>query len=523
MLSARSRLVVALATSLTLSLTACAFGQTQDKVGNRTRLIQLATIDAVNDTGLAVGPERFVSALEEVSDGRLRVEVDTDTFGDGRADAESRLVSAIASGDVAGGWPSTRAFAAAGIQGLEVVEAPMVLTGYDAVKALVESPTAERLVGRLDGSGVVGLRLAVGPLRRPFGVRPLLGPADWESARFRSYNSPVQDAAIRSLGGVPVHVGYEWIREVAGGRLDGLEFDVAQYQVNGQTVEAGHLTGNVVLWPKVFVLSISENLYDDLDDEERAWVEEAAARAADVSVRMEYDEEEIVRLLCRDGFQVHSASREEIEGLRRLVAPVLADLDADPLLDEILGIAADHPEVDGFDPAGCVPEPVIEQREFDTVPGGQSRIPDGVYRVTLTPELLEATGIGPRIDGWTGTWTMTIDDGRYSVDCAPLRMATGNHCNFAARLPDGHDYNPREVGRLTGRGSTAWFVPDPEQEERYTDCTWPEKPTDPEPCYPSVVSEVTWRYDDGTLSFSDLRTNLEPSISLIAAPWARIE
>ena len=194
----------------------------------------------------------------------IKVEVTTE-YGHGAPEAESDLVEAIASGEVDGGWPSTRAFANAGISGLEAVEAPMTLTSYAAEKALVSGPVADKLLAKLDGTGVVGLDLAVGPLRRPFAAEaPLLGPEDWAGATFRVYNSPVQTDAVRLLGATPVNLGLGWIDEVQAGRLRGVEFDIAQYAEMGNTTEAGYVTANVVLWPKVFVLSISQERFDAL-------------------------------------------------------------------------------------------------------------------------------------------------------------------------------------------------------------------------------------------------------------------
>ena len=76
-------------------------------------------------------------------------------------------MKAITSGEVDGGWPSTRAFANAGITGLETVEAPMTLTSYAAEKALVSGPVADKLLAELDGTGVVGLRPRGGPTTPP--------------------------------------------------------------------------------------------------------------------------------------------------------------------------------------------------------------------------------------------------------------------------------------------------------------------------------------------------------------------
>ena len=97
---------------------ACSAGA--DKSGADTVVLRLATIDQVNNNGQSYGPQAFVDNLEKVSDGRIKVEV-TEKYGQAAPEAEYDLVEAIASGEVDGGWPSTRAFANAGITGLESV------------------------------------------------------------------------------------------------------------------------------------------------------------------------------------------------------------------------------------------------------------------------------------------------------------------------------------------------------------------------------------------------------------------
>ena len=183
----------AAAVATAVLVAACSAGG--DKAGAETVVLKLATIDRVSNNGQSggpgwnwsqsYGPQAFVDSLEEASGGGIKLEVTTD-YGQGAPDAESDLVEAIASGDVDGGWPSTRAFANAGITGLEAVEAPMMLTSYAAEKALVSGPVADQLLEQLDGTGIVGLDLAVGPLRRPFAAEaPLLGPENWAGATFR--------------------------------------------------------------------------------------------------------------------------------------------------------------------------------------------------------------------------------------------------------------------------------------------------------------------------------------------------
>ena len=238
-----------------------------DRSGGDTLTLHLATSDgegAGRDTNQ--GPLELVAALEEVSGGRLKVELAYD-YASGAADAETQLVEAIANGEVDGGWPATRAFSRAGIEGLAAVEAPMLITSEAAVDDLVTSEVADDVLAQLDGSGLTGLGLMAAPLRRPVsGDAPLVSPEDWRDATFRVYNSPVQAAAVRALGGRPVDMTHAWADALRVGDLDGAEVDVVSA---GLPTAVQHITGNVVLWPKVFVTTFNAELFDSLTAEQQ--------------------------------------------------------------------------------------------------------------------------------------------------------------------------------------------------------------------------------------------------------------
>ena len=494
-----------------LSATACLAGcqspagTTAGKVGGDTIRVRLATIDEVNDNGEAYGPEAFVKALGDVSGGRIKVEVDDATYAEGSADAESRLVEAMAAGKLDGGWPSVRAFARAGIPGLDLVQAPFLLTNYAVVAQLVTSPTADSLLDRLHGTGIAGLALAVGPLRRPFAAgEPVLGPEDWAGKRVRSYNSPVQEDSIRALGATPVPSGFTGLGEkLASGELQVVETDLAQYHFNGMTTEAGNAPTNVVLWPKVWVLSLAQRLYDALTPQQRDWVDQAAEQARRASIEGPYDENGHALALCGVGVRFAPASTSQLADLHRAVQPVLAGLAADPLYDELEAIAARHPEPEPLDvPTSCAQGPhdpdaapdVAASPSTASADSAPALPPDGTYRVAVTTADVARAGFGNG-PGWSGTWTLQLRDGTVSLTCHPI-ADPGRDCGNADPAYTG----PLEQGILIESGGVVTF-------------RHPDKPVDD--------YDVSWQLQGDTITFTAVADSGSPG-HMVINPWRRI-
>lgn len=502
---------------------ACTTTQSADKTGGDTVVLTLATFEGEpNANGQNHGPQAFVENLGKVSQGRLKVELKTE-YGDGAADAESQVVRAIASGEIDGGWPSTRAFAQGGVPGLEVVEAPLTITSYAAQKALVSGPMAGKLLARLDGSGVAGLGLTVGPLRRPFAAKePLLGPEDWKGITFRVFNSPVQADAVRALGATPADVSFSWLDQIKEGTLRGAEFEIAQYEQTGSGTQAGNITANVVLWPKVFVLALSQKRFDALTSQQQGWVREAAAQAVKASVDATYDEAPAARTLCERGARFRDATPGQLQGLRSRFRPVLDKLAADPASAQLLGdlqaIAAQHPGPDTPDvPASCA-KGVAEAASPGQVPTAVSALPDGVYRHQLTHDEVAAAG-GDDGSGSAGIWTLRVRGGTFQLNCRPVEGA-GVSCGGAGNDSDA----TFEAGDLRGTGRTVYFVSDPERLSRLNGCKLPASSTRPGHCWPLDPYRMTWALAGDQLSFTDYQYPGETGelLEWTGGPWRKI-
>ena len=518
-----ARVVIAI---VILAMTAaCTTTQGSDKTGGDTVVLTLATFEPKpNANGQNHGPEAFVQNLGKVSQGRLKVELKTE-YGDGAADAESKLVRAIASGEVDGGWPSTRAFARAGVPGLEVVEAPLTITSYAAEKALVSGPVAGKLLARLDGSGVVGLGLTVGPLRRPFAAnQPLLGPEDWKGITFRVFNSPVQADAVRALGATPADLSFSFIDQIKEGSLRGAEFDIAQYEHTGAGTEAGNVTANVVLWPKVFVLALSQKRLNALTPQQQTGCARRPPRPS---------RHRSTPPTTRPRPRGPSATGGPASGTpppasSRACAPGSARCStSSPPTRPAPSCSATSRRSPHSTPAPRRPtcRPTAPRASPTTgspgqVPAATSALPDGVYRHQLTHDQVAAAGGDPG-SGPAGTWTLRVRGGTFQLSCRPVEGA-GVSCGDSGIDSD----VIVEAGDLRGTGRTVDFVGDVERVSRLNGCKLPAT-NQGDHCGPPVTHRMTWALAGDQLSFTDFQEHpgeiSEPQpLEWTGGPWRKI-
>ena len=513
----RRTAVAAICTAGLLLTAACSATVAADKTGSDTVVLHLGSVDAINNNGYSFGPQAFIDTLASVSGGRVTAQVE-ESSDDRSAEVESNVVMDIAAGKLDGGWPASRAFAAAGISGLEAVEAPMTITSYAAERDLVTGPVADALMAQLHGSGVVGLGLLVGPLRRPFAAqKPLISPADWQGASFRVFNSPVQAEVVAALGGTPVNVSLPWLDEVVAGRLRGAEFDIIQYANNGLTTEAGQVTTDVVLWPKVPVLSLSQQRYDSLTGQQQQWVREAAEKAVQATVDTNYNENALAQQLCLKGVHFYRAGPDQTRALQAKVRPVLDRLAADstsgPLLKDIQAIAANHPTPDvPTVPATCTD---ASGDALGPVPNEVSALPSGLYRVEITRDEVTAAGFQNNAGHPAGTWTLTVRDGTYELRCKPLANPNDDCGTAVTDLPV-------EVGDLKGTGKTVYFVGNLDRMQQITGCLLPPSGTLPGHCGFPDPYWMDWSAEGDSMTFTGYAGASGDIAVYSIKPWQKI-
>jgi TRAP-type C4-dicarboxylate transport system substrate-binding protein len=292
-------------------------------------VIRLGTGD---DRGFPDTPvvERFAAAVEELSDGGMRVEVvweagDNTSVPDG---FEQGVVQLVQEGELDLGWIAARAWDTVGVKSFQALQAPFLITDHGLLAEVLASPMADEMVAGLESAGVVGLGLFQDGLRYPLGyTAPMTSPDDFDGADIRLVPSEATEALVRALGGRPVYglAGDALDAAIANGDIDGTEvslglaLDVAP---KGSVV-----TGNTVLFPRVNTLFAGQDLMTSLSDEQEAILAAAAEEAQAFATSTTTED---FGAFCEAGGEVAIASDAEVAALERAARPVYRVLEADP-------------------------------------------------------------------------------------------------------------------------------------------------------------------------------------------------
>ena len=493
--------VAAALTALGLVTSGCE-GATPTKPRQAPVVLNFATVDEEIDNNGQMQPlQDFVDRVWILSAHQLQIKMTLDV-GSGDPGSERDLVKAIAVGQFDGGWNATRAFAGAGVPAFEAVEAPFVLQSYPAEQELVTSPLAGQMMARLKGTGLVGLGLVAGPLRRPFAVaRPLAAPGSWRGVSIRIEDSPVQRAAAVALGARPVLAGAGGLDQLIGGRqVGGQVFDLFQYAINGLGNAEPYVTANLTLWPKLYALVMNSKKFASLDPQQQGWLRASAQRAVQESATAAFDESAASVQMCLAGVRFTDATVADLAELRATVAPVYAQLRADEAmagdLAALQAIDARHPTAsEPKVPSGCRGTPPASDK-VDTALKTRPDLPDGSYRVALSGADLLQYGATPGLaSDNSGPATLTVHNGRFS-----LRFTSASGTAGASETT--------QVGALKGTATTMVFIPGcPTQSN----------------CGPSPYS-VSYEYSGGRLTMTVGSGTTDPVVLgvLASVPWIRV-
>lgn len=356
--------------------------------------------------------QRFVDRVHTLSNGALTIDVRS--VNDGHMNAEQRAVREVLANRSQFAWVGTRVWDLLGVNSFRALHAPMLVDSYPLEAAVLRSDLPARMLAGLKGTGLVGLAVLGDNLRYPAGKRPLRDPLDFRGLRIRSLSSATQAAAFRALGARPSPEGWLQIPPAFGaGRLEAMEIDLNTYQGNSYASLAPYVTVNLALWPRTTVLFANESALGELSDEQRGWIQQAAADAARYALTTLGEDRLIVRYECRNGMKAVYAAPAQRSLLRKAFAPVYASLRRDPATAAEIGRITALKRAVHATPLG-VPRRCLASAR--TTSGHSASFPEGVFRQRRTAD--DISRVWPNVDtksahALTATVTVTFADGRF--------------------------------------------------------------------------------------------------------------
>jgi TRAP-type C4-dicarboxylate transport system substrate-binding protein len=359
--------------------------------------------------------EDFVSEVEKVSNGQLRIDV-VDHWHSPALAMEHDAIDAVRSGVAPLGLVAVRAWPDQGIRSFDALVAPLLVDRPALEAAVLHSDVAADMLTGLDGSGLTGIGILPGPMQHPVGVtRDLLDVADYQGASIAIPPGTVLARSLEALGATPTASFFSGAPMAA---FDGFEQQLSSVGENEYDGVARSVTVNVTPRPRPLVLFVNNAAMAALSEQNREFLREAAqATIAVKTVTDHTHESEDNDILCRRGLiAFDQASPAQVDGLRHAYEPVYQwvreDTATSGFVDRIQKLSDStpvDPAIDG--PAECTAANTGAAAQQEVTPV------DGTYTVNTTVDDLKAAGIPP--EGWIpenwGDAVFVFNRGRFAT------------------------------------------------------------------------------------------------------------
>jgi TRAP-type C4-dicarboxylate transport system substrate-binding protein len=413
--------------TLVLVVLAGCGGASADKAGGASgqqpRILTMA--NAAGDSGEL---DPFVSEVARLSGGTIRIQVQN-RWRVGQAEYETGLIKDVRAGKADLGSAGSRAWDSVGVMSLRALHAPLLIDSYAAQERVLQSPLVGEMLAGLEPTGLVGLGVLPGPMRKPLGIsKPLVAPGDYDGLTIGVQQSLVADETMRALGAKPV-----WFPGMGKiDSFDGIEQQTASIEGNRYDTIGKHFTANVNLWPRPLVIFAGKQVFDSLSPDQRNALRQAAANTIPAQTALLRGfERAAAGNLCRRGLEFETASPHTLAALRTAVQPVYDTLGREPQTSKFLtAIAAIGKGV----PAESAPPCRSTGQTNGQAAGGSSQL-DGVYRVTTTAKDLRGAGTpaGDVIPENYGTYTYVFDRAWFAYTQENKDACTWGYGTFAVK------------------------------------------------------------------------------------------
>lgn len=260
------------------------------------------------DSIFGKGADAFKEKLEEVSNGTMTCTM----YPNGTLGSVTEVAAMVQQGtcDVS---PIVTSSLVDFAPDLGVFDLPFLFSDYDEARNTIEGDVGTKLADELEQQNLhVGSWLTMG-FRETTSNKPIKSVADFKGLKIRTQSNEVHQAIFTALGASPTVINFsELYTAMEQGTVDAQENPYvniasnAYYEVQKYLIETNHVF-------QLAALLVSSSKYNSLTDEQKGWVDQAAAYAADVEWEATQEDNETAKQTCIDkGMEFTELDHDEL-------------------------------------------------------------------------------------------------------------------------------------------------------------------------------------------------------------------
>ena len=271
-------------------------------------------------------------------------------------------------------WVAPRPWHAKGVMSFDALMAPLLVDSYALQQAVLESDLEQAMLAGLEGTGLVGLGVLPGPLRRvAMAEGGFRAAGDLRGKLVGIQESEIATMTFEALGATTKSLPSG---AVLGGE-DAVEQQLESLAGNRYYKGLPHVTVDLALWPRPVILFANEARFDNLSSEQQSALRGVTKQILRSTTEVvESEDASALATLCSDGADIVVAGDDAKSGMLTAVRPVYDELKKDAATASMM--RADRGD-EGRDPDldidHHVPEPVAFTRPADRrrISGGHLR------------------------------------------------------------------------------------------------------------------------------------------------------
>jgi C4-dicarboxylate-binding protein DctP len=173
-----------------------------------------------SDTPKGRGAERFKQLAEQLTKGRVKIEV----YPNSTLYKDKEELEALQLGSVQMLAPSLAKFGPLGVKEFEVFDIPYMFPSEAFLEQAEGGPVGRRLLSKLETKGITGLAFWDNGFKVFSANRPITAPGDLKGLKLRIQSSKVLEAQMRALDAIPQVMAFgDTYQALQSGVVDGTE------------------------------------------------------------------------------------------------------------------------------------------------------------------------------------------------------------------------------------------------------------------------------------------------------------